>query len=183
MLNILARRLPLKCFSLLARTRFWTGNTASPDFKRLKEEFVKHKDMVIFNEVIKGSNSVVDNINYFSIYKILDETKADLKHYQDFYQQLDTMVEKKSDNIRVLMAKMKGFIAKQQESKGNYYEALTSLEQGMEVLEYSLIPPILVYYQLFRTYGFIQYKLNNRKEALEALEESVKMIEQVLQHS
>lgn len=53
----------------------------------------------------------------------------------------------------------------------------------MEVLECSLIPPVLVYYQLFRTYGFVQYKLNNRKEAYEALEESVRMIENVLQHS
>jgi hypothetical protein len=53
----------------------------------------------------------------------------------------------------------------------------------MEVLEESLIPPVLLYYQIYRYYGFMQYKLNNRKEALEALLESVTTIEKFVQHS
>ena len=33
----------------------------------------------------------------------------------------------------------------------------------MEILEESLIPPVLQYYQIYRYYGFLQYKLNNKK--------------------
>lgn len=82
---------------------------------------MKHKDIVIFDDLIKASNNTVDNINYFSIYKILEEAQADASHYEQYYNQLEKIVEKKSDNIRLLMGKMKGLIAKRQEKEGNYY--------------------------------------------------------------
>lgn len=53
----------------------------------------------------------MDSINYFKIYKMLEEAEADIKHYEDFYLQLDLSVPKKSDNIRMLLAKIKARIA------------------------------------------------------------------------
>jgi len=52
----------------------------------------------------------LDSINYFKIYKMLEEAEADIKHYEDFYLQLDLSVPKKSDNIRMLLAKIKARI-------------------------------------------------------------------------
>lgn len=68
MLNMLPRRLLRRGFRWGVGLRFGIVNTAEPDFKGLKEQFLKHKDMVVFNELIKASNNTVDNINYFKIY-------------------------------------------------------------------------------------------------------------------
>ncbi len=48
--------------------------------------------MVIFNPIIKESNNTVDNINYFKIYKFLEDNKSDIKHFEDFYFQLDSTI-------------------------------------------------------------------------------------------
>jgi hypothetical protein len=61
------------------------------------------------------------------------------------------------------MAKMKAYVAKRYESSENYYEALRCLEQALDVLERSMIPPVMIYYQIYRTYGFVQFKLKNMK--------------------
>lgn len=90
---------------------------------------------------------------------------------------------RKSDNIRMLLAKVKVHIAKQHEKQANFYDALNSCEQALEVLEQSLIPPVMLYYQIYRYEGFIHHRINNKKEAYEILEESVRMINKVIEHS
>jgi len=69
----------------------------------------------------------------------------------------------------MLLASCKTQIAKIHEQCQNYYDSIKCLEEAMEVLESSLIPPVLQYYQIYRYYGFLQYTVNNKKEAEEAL--------------
>lgn len=71
--------------------------------------------MVVFNQLIEKSNNIFDNINYFKIFKILEENQSPIKHYEDFFLQVNTTVGKKSDNIRMLLAKIKARIAKKHE--------------------------------------------------------------------
>jgi hypothetical protein len=73
--------------------------------------------MVVFNDLIIKSNNVIDNINFFKIFKVLEENKGGIKDYQDFYYQLNIVVTKKSDNVRMLMAKVKARVAKLHEEK------------------------------------------------------------------
>ncbi len=73
--------------------------------------------MVVFNDLILKSNNVIDNINFFKIFKVLEENKGGIKDYQDFYYQLNIVVTKKSDNVRMLMAKVKARVAKLHEEK------------------------------------------------------------------
>jgi predicted translin family RNA/ssDNA-binding protein len=91
--------------------------------------------MIVFNELIKASNNTVDNINYFRIYQLLEENQAEIKHFEDFFLQVNSTISRKSDNIRMLLAKVKSHIAKQHEKNHNYYDALNSCEQALEVLE------------------------------------------------
>lgn len=76
MLNIFARKLVFNSFRILGGLRFGVTDASNPDFKALREEFLIHKDMVIFNDIIKASDNTVDNINYFQIYKLLEENNA-----------------------------------------------------------------------------------------------------------
>lgn len=71
--------------------------------------------MIIFNEIIEKSNNSLDNINYFKIFKVLEDNRSPIKHYEDFYHQINTTVTKRSDNMRMLLAKVKSRIAKKYE--------------------------------------------------------------------
>jgi benzoyl-CoA reductase/2-hydroxyglutaryl-CoA dehydratase subunit BcrC/BadD/HgdB len=71
--------------------------------------------MIIFNDIIEQSNNSLANINYFKIFKILEENNSPIKHYEDFFHQVNSTVTKKSDNIRMLLAKVKARIAKKHE--------------------------------------------------------------------
>lgn len=107
----------------------------------------------------------MDNINYFKIFKMLEETGAEIKHYEDYFLQVNVSVPKKSDNIRMLLAKIKVKIAKKHEANKDLYDTIDQLEQALAVLEDSLVPPVLLYYQIYRYYGHVQHKLGNAKEA------------------
>lgn len=139
--------------------------------------------MVVFKDLIIKSNNVIDNINFFKIFKVLQENKGGVKEYQDFYYQLDVVVAKKSDNVRMLMAKIKARVAKLHEEKNEYSESISNLEQGLSTLENSLVPPFLLYYQIYRYYGFLHNKIGETQKAVQALSESVEMIEKYLSHS
>lgn len=135
MLKLFCRRVISRAFGSSPLLRFGIVDTSEPDFKGLKESFLKHKDMIVFNELIKASNNTVDNINYFRIYQLLEENQAEIKHFEDFFLQVDSTISRKSDNIRMLLAKVKAHVAKQHEKHQNYYDALNSCEQALEVLE------------------------------------------------
>ena len=86
-----------------------------------------------------------------------------MKHFEDFYLQVNLTVNKKSDNIRMLLANVKVYLAKEHEKVSNNYDALNCLEEAMDVLEGSLIPPVLLYYQIYRYFGILQDKVGNTK--------------------
>lgn len=58
---------------------------------------------------------------------MLEDAKAEIKHYEDFYLQLDLSVPKKSDNIRMLLAKIKARIAQKHEANNNLYDSARQL--------------------------------------------------------
>ena len=58
---------------------------------------------------------------------MLEEAEADIKHYEDFYLQLDLSVPKKSDNIRMLLAKIKARIAQKLEKSNDLYSSIRQL--------------------------------------------------------
>jgi chaperonin cofactor prefoldin len=60
------------------------------------------------------------------------------------------------------------------------YGALQFLEQALQILEECLIPPVLLYYQIYRYMGVLFYKTQQREQAKEALSESVEIIEKYL---
>ena len=76
------------------------------------------------------------------------------------------MVTKKSDNVRMLMAKVKARVAKLHEENKEYYDSISNLEHGLSTLEESLVPPFLLYYQIYRYYGFLHYKVGDTKKAI-----------------
>lgn len=139
------------------------------DYDSLKSAFDKNRDMLIFHELIRESNNVVDNINYFKIYKILSESQAEIKHYEDFFHQINSLVKKKSDNIRMLLAKTKVHMAKQMEKNNELSAAISQLDQSLEVLEDSLVPPVLLYYQIYRYYGHVTHQMGDFEKAVEIL--------------
>jgi hypothetical protein len=65
---------------------------------------------------------------------MLEDTKAEIKHYEDFYLQLDLSVPKKSDNILMLLAKIKARIAQKQEASNNLQDSVRQLELALAVL-------------------------------------------------
>lgn len=58
---------------------------------------------------------------------MLEEAEADIKHYEDFYLQLDLSVPKKSDNIRMLLAKIKARIAQKLQKNNDLYNSIRQL--------------------------------------------------------
>ena len=90
--------------------------------------------MLVFTDVIKNSSSTLDNINYFKIYKILHESQAGSQHYEDFFSQVNILVKKKSDNMRMLLAKIKVKVAKMSEEAGDLPLTLKRIEEALEVL-------------------------------------------------
>lgn len=68
--------------------------------------------MAIFNDIIIQSNNVVDNIIYFKIFKLLEDNQSPIAHYNDLFLQIYQVVSKKSDNVRMLLAKIKARVAK-----------------------------------------------------------------------
>ena len=70
---------------------------------------------------------MVDNIYYFKIYKLLADNKCEIKHYGEFYEQVNQVVTKKSDNIRMMLANCKVQIAKIHEQYENYYDSAKCL--------------------------------------------------------
>jgi tetratricopeptide (TPR) repeat protein len=176
-------RLCLQAYQMRPYRPCYSFSSANMDLGALRESFERHQDMIVFSELIEQSNNSLDNINYFKIFKILEDNRSPIKHYEDFFLQVNSTVTKKSDNIRMLLAKVKGRIAKKHEENGDYYESIQQVEQALAVLEDSLVPPLLLYYQMFRYYGHMQNRVGNKEEALEALSESVDMIERYLEHS
>lgn len=83
--------------------------------------------MIIFNDLIKQSNNTLDNINYFKIFKLLDSSQSEIKHFDDFFLQVNTTVQNKSDNIRMLLAKVKVKIARKHEECDHLYETIRHL--------------------------------------------------------
>lgn len=74
------------------KVRFNFCTSSEPNFEVLKEKFIKYKDMEVFNDLIKSSNNTVDNINYFKIYKFLEESNSEIKHYEEFFNSVDSTV-------------------------------------------------------------------------------------------
>jgi hypothetical protein len=74
-------RFCLKSFNLVRPRISYKFSVQQIDLLSLKEQFQKHQDMIIFNELIEQSNNSVDNINYFKIFKILEENQSPIKHY------------------------------------------------------------------------------------------------------
>ena len=72
---------------------------------------------------------------------------------------IDSIVKKKSDNLRILMCKIKVKIAKDFENKGNYEECARHLEEGLDVLEWSMIPPMMEYYKVYRYLGKVCFEM------------------------
>ena len=102
----------IKSYKLFPQRVLYRFSASNIDFNTLKESFKKNQDMFIFNEVIVKSNNSLDNINYFKIFKILEDNRSPIKHYEDFFHQVNSTVTKKSDNMRMLLAKVRAKIAK-----------------------------------------------------------------------
>lgn len=64
------------------------------------------------------------------------------------------------------MAKIKARVAKLHEEKNEYSESISNLEQGLSTLENSLVPPFLLYYQIYRYYGFLHNKIGETQKAV-----------------
>jgi hypothetical protein len=101
--------------SLFKPLGFRFCSAAEEDFGKLAASFMKQRDMLVFSKMIKASNNTIDNINYFKIYKFLAENNGEIRHFEDFFQQCNTAVTKKSDNVRMLLANVKAHVAKQHE--------------------------------------------------------------------
>ena len=63
-----------------------------------------------------------------------------------------------------------------QKAKEKYLEAL-------EILEESVVPPILPYHQIYRSYGLVLYDNKEFEEAKEVLRQTVDMINKFINHS
>ena len=118
MMNLLAKTSRVIYKSLLTKPHrslyaFSTNN--SIDFDVLASSFLKKPDMTIFSDLVRTSNNIVDNIYYFKIFKFLEDNKSDVKHYEDFFLMMFATVTRRSDNIRMLLAKIKARIAKKYE--------------------------------------------------------------------
>lgn len=84
MMNLLAKRSRIlfkPLFSVPNRTYYFFSTSNSVDFDKLASSFLKQPDMTIFSELVRASNNTVDNINYFKIFKFLEDNKSDVKHY------------------------------------------------------------------------------------------------------
>ena len=113
MLSRTIRRIKyLQPFSYLQKINQQLFSESATNFESLKSQFQKERDMLIFTDMIKNSNTPLENINYFKIYKILQDSGAESKHYEDFFYQAHILLKKKSDNMRMLLAKVKVKIAK-----------------------------------------------------------------------
>ena len=73
------------------------------------------KDILVFSDLVREAQTSMETMNYFKIYKFLEENKCEIKHYQDYFFMVDSSLPKKSDNIRMLMAKIKVRISKRYE--------------------------------------------------------------------
>jgi hypothetical protein len=117
-MNLFLNRALRTCFrsyKLITPKTFYAFSIQPGEFELLKELFTQHQDVIIFNELIEKSNNTIDNINYFRIFKALEENQSPIKHYEDFFQLVNSTVVKKSDNVRMLLAKVKARIAKKHE--------------------------------------------------------------------
>ena len=54
-----------------------------------------------------------------------------MKHYEDFYFQVDTTITKKTDNLRMLLANVKVKIAKKHELLNHNYDALNQVDLAL----------------------------------------------------
>ena len=126
-MQILKRTLLAPSIGCLLRTHF-RFSADNIDFTALTTSFGTEKDMTVFDKFIKASNNTLDNINYVKLYKFLVETNCEPKHFEYLFHEVNVTIDKKSDNIRMLLANLKVHVAKQHERQGNYYDALNSLE-------------------------------------------------------
>lgn len=81
LLNKTARIIKTPFCRLATKTKFFCSTSNNFDFDKLASSFLRKPDMSVFSELVRASNNTVDNINYFRIFKFLEDNKSDVLHY------------------------------------------------------------------------------------------------------
>jgi hypothetical protein len=59
----------------------------------------------------------------------------------------------------LLLARLKVTMAKNYIKNKEYGLAIKNIEESLEILENSMVPPLFPYYTIYRLFGFIHYEI------------------------
>lgn len=83
-------------------------------------EYKATQDFSLFESAIKNSTGLLDQMTIFKIFKVMEASPLNIVTYNKFYETVDTLFKKKSDNMLLLLASIKRKMAENYKREKSY---------------------------------------------------------------